>query len=582
MAFSLAGLFRTTQADTTAVSQPAPRTENTGSTGGGQNLVPGKTVSGEVVGREGDEIQIRIAKDTVISAKMEKEIQTNTGQNVTFQIRSNSSGVIALRPLFQNMAQENTALRALSQAGIEVNAKSMQMVFSMMKEGMSIDKGSLQEMYRQVAGAEEADIPAIVQMNRLGIEVTPENLRQFEAYKNYEHQLISAFEQVAEEIPQTVAALFAEGNGQEGMALIGRLLTVFGAVEEAGQDMAATADGALPDSGAAGEAAGPAAAGDKVVITENIGETMQPGSVAEDMLLPKEEGLVSGQQEAEIMAKEGAANRAIPEEAQIALQDRAGLAELFRNAGGDLQLAEQIRQGQVSQEELYRAVQELVHRAGSRTEGEAVKELFLSKGFQKILQNKVSAQWTLTAPENLEKKEVERLYSRLHEQTRQLTQALEGTKADSPLFKSLQNIRDNVDFMNQLNQMYTYVQLPLKFRGENAHGDLYVYTNKKNLARKDGNISAFLHLDMEYLGMVDVYVAMEKGRISTRFCLEDEKSLDLLEKNIDTLTERLTEKGYRTEMKLMQKEESGNVMEEIIRADKNISMISELSFDVRA
>ncbi len=582
MAFSLAGLFRTTQADTTAVSQPAPRTENTGSTGGGQNLVPGKTVSGEVVGREGDEIQIRIAKDTVISAKMEKEIQTNTGQNVTFQIRSNSSGVIALRPLFQNMAQENTALRALSQAGIEVNAKSMQMVFSMMKEGMSIDKGSLQEMYRQVAGAEEADIPAIVQMNRLGIEVTPENLRQFEAYKNYEHQLISAFEQVAEEIPQTVAALFAEGNGQEGMALIGRLLTVFGAVEEAGQDMAATADGALPDSGAAGEAAGPAAAGDKVVITENIGETMQPGSVAEDMLLPKEEGLVSGQQEAEIMAKEGAANRAIPEEAQIALQDRAGLAELFRNAGGDLQLAEQIRQGQVSQEELYRAVQELVHRAGSRTEGEAVKELFLSKGFQKILQNKVSAQWTLTAPENLEKKEVERLYSRLHEQTRQLTQALEGTKADSPLFKSLQNIRDNVDFMNQLNQMYTYVQLPLKFRGENAHGDLYVYTNKKNLARKDGNISAFLHLDMEYLGMVDVYVAMEKGRISTRFCLEDEKSLDLLEKNIDTLTERLTEKGYRTEMKLMLKEESGNVMEEIIRADKNISMISELSFDVRA
>ncbi len=582
MAFSLAGLFRTTQADTTAVSQPAPRTENTGSTGGGQNLVPGKTVSGEVVGREGDEIQIRIAKDTVISAKMEKEIQTNTGQNVTFQIRSNSSGVIALRPLFQNMAQENTALRALSQAGIEVNAKSMQMVFSMMKEGMSIDKGSLQEMYRQVAGAEEADIPAIVQMNRLGIEVTPENLRQFEAYKNYEHQLISAFEQVAEEIPQTVAALFAEGNGQEGMALIGRLLTVFGAVEEAGQDMAATADGALPDSGAAGEAAGPAAAGDKVVITENIGETMQPGSVAEDMLLPKEEGLVSGQQEAEIMAKEGAANRAIPEEAQIALQDRAGLAELFRNAGGDLQLAEQIRQGQVSQEEFYRAVQELVHRAGSRTEGEAVKELFLSKGFQKILQNKVSAQWTLTAPENLEKKEVERLYSRLHEQTRQLTQALEGTKADSPLFKSLQNIRDNVDFMNQLNQMYTYVQLPLKFRGENAHGDLYVYTNKKNLARKDGNISAFLHLDMEYLGMVDVYVAMEKGRISTRFCLEDEKSLDLLEKNIDTLTERLTEKGYRTEMKLMLKEESGNVMEEIIRADKNISMISELSFDVRA
>ena len=82
--------------------------------------------------------------------------------------------------------------------------------------------------------------------------------------------------------------------------------------------------------------------------------------------------------------------------------------------------------------------------------------------------------------------------------------------------------------------------------------------------------------------MVDVYVAMEKGKISTRFQLEDEKSLELLEKNMDTLTRRLTEKGYRTDVKLTLKEVGGNVMEEILRADKNISMISELSFDVRA
>ena len=136
--------------------------------------------------------------------------------------------------------------------------------------------------------------------------------------------------------------------------------------------------------------------------------------------------------------------------------------------------------------------------------------------------------------------------------------------------------------MNQLNQMYAYVQLPLKFRGENAHGDLYVYTNKKNLAKKEGNVSAYLHLDMEHLGTVDVYVAMEKGKINTNFYLADEKSLDLLEKHIDSLTERLTEKGYRADAKLMLKEDTGNVMEEIIQSDKNISLISDMCFDVRA
>ena len=75
---------------------------------------------------------------------------------------------------------------------------------------------------------------------------------------------------------------------------------------------------------------------------------------------------------------------------------------------------------------------------------------------------------------------------------------------------------------------------------------------------------------------------MEKGKINTNFYLADEKSLDLLEKHIDSLTERLTEKGYRADAKLMLKEDTGNVMEEIIQSDKNISLISEMCFDVRA
>ncbi len=189
----------------------------------------------------------------------------------------------------------------------------------------------------------------------------------------------------------------------------------------------------------------------------------------------------------------------------------------------------------------------------------------------------------LTTPGSVEKESVSRLYERLNEQTRQLTQALsESVKADSPLYKSVETIRENVDFMNQLNQTYTYVQLPLKFRGENAHGELYVYTNKKSLAKREGTVSAFLHLDMEHLGMVDVYVAMEQGRINTNFYLEDEASLILLEKNMDMLTKRLTEKGYQANAKLMLREESGGVMEEILKTDKNVSMIGSQSFDVRA
>lgn len=77
-------------------------------------------------------------------------------------------------------------------------------------------------------------------------------------------------------------------------------------------------------------------------------------------------------------------------------------------------------------------------------------------------------------------------------------------------------------------------------------------------------------------------MAMERGKISTNFYLVDEKALELLEKNMDMLTKRLTEKGYQAQAKVMLKEEADNVMEEIIKTDRNISIVSELSFDVRA
>ena len=40
-------------------------------------------------------------------------------------------------------------------------------------------------------------------------------------------------------------------------------------------------------------------------------------------------------------------------------------------------------------------------------------------------------------------------------------------------------IHSNVEFMNQVNQMYTYAQIPLKMSGQHASGELFVYTNKK-------------------------------------------------------------------------------------------------------
>ncbi len=609
MALNLSGLFRTNVSDTkTATPYPEIRGDGGGrrqTEGQVRNLEPGQTLRGEIVGRSGDDIQIRIAKDIILNARMEQELRAAIGENVTFEVRSNSSGLLSLRPLFQNMAQESTVSQALSEAGVEVNGKSMQMVSAMMEEGMPVDRESVQDMYRQVVSWPKADISALVQLNRLQIPVTAENLQQFTAYQNYEHQLVSAFSQAADEISQTVLELFSERGPKEGMALIDNLLTIFAgegtkAQEEAGIAVRVVSEESLLQEGkeAAGADAPKVGAGTVTADTVPDGRAAISGAGAdillEDLELPKEgarpeDMAVAGkEQTAESGGKEsvieGSGRLFSPQEDTIPQEARARLAFLLQNAGGSPETAQRLLQGDIGKEALYRMVQEMSRDTqGSMQRQEAVRDLFVSKEFQNILKERIGNQWTLTTPESVEKESVSRLYERLNEQTRQLTQALsEAVKEDSPLFKSVQNIRENVDFMNQLNQMYTYVQLPLKFRGENAHGDLYVYTNKRNLAKKDGNVSAFLHLEMQHLGTVDVYVAMEQGRISTNFTLADEESLRLLEENIHILTKRLTDKGYRADAKLTLKEEPGNVMQEILETDKNACVISEQSFDVRA
>ena len=118
-------------------------------------------------------------------------------------------------------------------------------------------------------------------------------------------------------------------------------------------------------------------------------------------------------------------------------------------------------------------------------------------------------------------------------------------KEDFALVKSAQTLKANVDFMNQMNQMFQYVQLPLKFSESRANGELYVYGNGKKLSLEDGNVSALLHLDMEHLGTVDIHVEMNpEKQVKTNFYFEDEAMLDFIYEHIDMLNERLEKRGY--------------------------------------
>ncbi len=211
-------------------------------------------------------------------------------------------------------------------------------------------------------------------------------------------------------------------------------------------------------------------------------------------------------------------------------------------------------------------------------------KLFGSKEFAAILKNCAEKQWLLEPEQLREASKVSDLYERLDHQMKQMENVMKAAGVTQNSFiQTAADIRSNVEFMNQINQVYTYVQLPLKLSGQNASGDLYVYTNKKKLNDPEAELTAFLHLDLDNLGSTDVSIRMKDKNVKTNFYIADDASYDLIEKHLPVLEKRLAQKGYRCSITMSKEEKKVEFVEDFLQRDMpQAGTLHRYSFDVRA
>lgn len=546
-------------------------------------LKPGQTIQGTVVGRNGNSVQIELAQDFSISAKIDKSVSLALGQMLSFEVKANAGNFMSLAPLYTNTANTATILRALAAASMPETAGNIEMVARMMEEGMPIDKESILNMSRQIMDFPGQNPASIIQLTKLELPVTAENIEQFEQYVNANHQILGSAHAIAEELPQVFQELVQEGQGDKALAFYEAALAAF--TEDAGEEGAVVAlrpgQEAVEEEGAAQMT--------QTAQGAETAENTETEAAGKATQMPLPEQAVSEEQTA--AAKAGSENAQNTETGQLVLTGKQweGLSDSLRRLGVAEETTEQIKDGNLPPKEVLNLIKNLLPKAmrGEIPEKD-MQQLLRGKEFQTLLKEEIGRQWTIEPRDVADKKQIEQLYERIREQTARLTQALETAgKADAPVARSVQNLQNNVDFMNQMNHLYAYVQLPLKMLGNEAHGDLYVYTNKKNLAAKDGQVSALLHLDMEHLGPLDVYVTMKDKQVATNFTVADEDVLSLIEEHIDILNQRLTSRGYSLKTKMSVKdageeETEESIMQTILHQQKNISVLSRTSFDMRA
>lgn len=589
-----------------------------------QEMAVGNVFEGSIQHMENGVATLGLADGKTVQARLDSGVTVRQGESMFFQVRSNNGMQIAIRPFSNGLNANPTLLNALKAANLQANAKMVTMVNTMMEQAMPIDKQSLAHMAKLVMGNSTMDITSIVQMAKLGIPVTEEMAAQFENYKSDQYAILDQLETIMETLPEQLAdgglsqKELLDLNRQMIKIFLGGMEQTEGA-DEAVSDAkqpAGAADGASQGAGGKTEAVldgkEPAQAAGKEALLEDalnqVKSSLQAGkadgkeaallqessTLAEEGKLQENdrEGILAKDSGKEILqeGKQTQETYARPDSLKYALSD-AQLQQLSRHLSKIPELSKNpalFQDGQLSGELTSKEVLQLLEQAlssDSPFSKQALGSLFSSKAYRALVRNVMERQWLLR-PEELETEhKVGELYQRLDRQMGQMERALKDFGQNTQqLSDTASNVRENIQFMNQLNQTYAYVQIPLKMAGQNAHSDLYVYTDKRKKHEKDGELTAFLHLDLDHLGSTDVSVKMRQKKVSTNFYLKDDISYQLLLEHLDELEQRLENKGYQVKIHVSNQEEKVNFVEDMIKqgAPSAGGMVHRYSFDVRA
>lgn len=585
-----------------------------------EELSSGSVFEGTVSSVKNGKVTLALSDGQTITARLSGKVPLSQGTPMFFQVKSNDGVTIEIKPYTGAGSGGNPILtNALTEGTVPVTERNLAMVDAMMKEQMPIDKQSLLNMVRIANMNPGVNITTVVSMTKLGIPVSPEMAAQFENYMTDEHAILQEMDQAMNELADLAGSknLTPDQAVQVNQKIVTILLpeqTVTGApvnaegqIETGGQT---TAEGQIVTGGQI-TAEGQIATG---------GQTTAEGQILTDGRLGAEEQIVNGEQTttAGQAVREGTGGQALGD--VLSEQQFSSLGKLLQNIPLlvestklfpeameqdifiDTLEDESVAQNLMTEDAAWKAADgktaldknltvsdflRTVSQLLSENNGAAsqsIQKLFGSDAYKSLLRNVMEQQW-LIQPEALkQEKKISQLYEKLEQQMRQVEDALKEAGITKTRFpETAAEMRGNIEFMNQLNQAYTYVQVPLKMSGQNANGELYVYTNKKNLRDPDAELSAFLHLDLEHLGSTDVSVKMQHRNVKTNFYMADDASYDLVEKYLPVLEQKLKDKGYQCTITMTKEEKKVSFGDDFLRKDMpQTGTLHRYSFDVRA
>jgi len=259
---------------------------------------------------------------------------------------------------------------------------------------------------------------------------------------------------------------------------------------------------------------------------------------------------------------------------------RAALLDSMSTLSDSTNLKNQIADGTAT----LRETLTFIHNNLSGVEDTVARNFLQSSEYIQLLEKAFQQKWTITPEKLAQKTPVTDLYQNLQEDLEKLNTLAKTVKISEEalrLQEPVKNMQENLRFMKDLNEMFTYLQLPVQLKDKDIHSDLYVFTRKKTLLGKKDSISVLLHLDMTNLGPLNIHIEMEHNLIQAKFYLEDSEAEQLISDNLPALTSTLQNKGYNLHAEIMDSYEKPDFSKDFIEQSATDNNVQRYTFDIR-
>ena len=572
-------------------------------------LKPGDLFEGVIEDIVNKDVKIILSGDSVVNATMNESVSLNIGERVVFQVKDNSDSGTVIKPVHYGIPDDALVNKALAQAGLSGNQKNLAVVRELINQGQPLNKETIMNTLRSVNRFPNADTASIVTLEKHNLPVNEGNINMIDSYRASEGGITDSFEKLQTAVndlineldnkinivqagindsmnqgnafklqdtvvteDKSVESIVAENKSPDNTVIESKVLTLESVEESAGKAEVAESVEVPEDKATATVGAEPPTG--KAVATENIeapGKAVATGNVE----LPVGKAVASEG----VVTSEGKAAElesvVIPEGKTMVSENTVNT---FKSNVTEAGLQENIPKDSHS---------EII-------KGEVTPNIEILNNIKDQLKEVISKKYFPTPEEyaaaDNPKKIIDKAYKQIEKQLEKIENIVRhaeekeiiSEKNAQPVMVAAKNVNQNFSFMNDLNSLTSYVQIPVKMNNEETQGELFIYNRNKKKTAEDG-INAFLHFDLENLGATDIRIKLKSKSLRLEFSLDDKEAVELVEKHIDELTDSLEEKGYMVNCKVEYEtpDEKKNVIDNIFENDNTKISIKRYSFDIR-